>query len=91
MPDGQIIVVEYNGRYNAFEGERNKHNILTIENKLDIQPMIELQLKTLTKGGYLLIKYSGILYICEKDNVDPSRPYRKHVVKYHPYAKEFTI
>jgi hypothetical protein len=89
--DGQLIIVEYNGKHNAFEGERNKHTILNVESKLDIAPMIEAQLKNLKKGGYVLVKFAGVMYLCERDNVDVTKPYRKHQVSYHPFAKEFTI
>jgi len=89
--DAQLIVVEYNGRHNAFEGKRNVHRVLNIENKLDIAPMIEAQLKTLSKGGYVLVKFAGQLFICERDNVDPSQPYRKHRIAYNPFQSEFTV
>jgi hypothetical protein len=89
--DGQLIVVKYNDRKNAFEGERNKHVVMDIENKLDIAPMIEAQLKLLKEGGYILIKYAGIIYICESDNVKVKAPYRKHAITYHPLMTKFTI
>jgi hypothetical protein len=89
MPDGQIIVVEYNGRHNAFSGVRNVHRILNIESKLDIAPMIEAQLKGLSKGGYVLVSFAQSLFICELDNVDPTKPYRKHKINYHPFSSEF--
>ena len=90
MPDGQLIVVQLNDRKNAFEGERNRHKIINVENKLDIAPMIEAQLKAV-KNGYVLIKYAGIIYICEKDNINSKLPYRKRRIDYHPFAKEFSI
>ncbi len=89
--DGQLIVVHYNNRKNAFEGARDKHTILNIENKLDIAPMIQAQLKLVKDGGYVLIKYAGIVYICERDNVDATKPYRKHAITYHPLMSKFTI
>ena len=92
MPDAQIIVVQYNGRHNAFEGQRNKHTLLNVEKKLDIAPIIASQLKGLgDKGGYVLVKFAGQLFICERDNVDPSQPYRKHKIAYNPFQSEFTV
>lgn len=88
--EGQLIVVEYNDHKNAFEGQRNKHVILNIENKLDIAQMIEAQLK-LVKNGYVLVKYAGIIYVCEKNNMDAKATYRKHAITYHPLASAFTI
>ena len=89
MPDAQLMVVEYNGKHNAFEGNRNVHRIIDIESKNDIAPMIDAHLKSLRKGGYVLVSYAGQLFICERDNVTPSAPYRKHRVTYHPFQSEF--
>jgi hypothetical protein len=89
--DGQLIVVEYNNRKNAFEGERNKHKVLNIENKLDIAQMIEAQLNLIKEGGYVLIKYAGMMYLCERDNTNRKKPYRKHRIEYHPFSDLFSI
>lgn len=89
--EGQLIVVYYNNHKNAFKGERDKHTVLNIENKLDIAPMIEAQLKLVKEDGYVLVKYAGGIWICENDNVDCTKSYRKHAINYHPLIQKFTI
>ncbi len=89
--EGQLIVVHYNNHKNAFEGERNKHTKFNIENKLDIAQMIEAQLALVKEGGYVLVKYSGVMYICERNNLDSKKPYCKHRTPYHPLEQEFSI
>ena len=91
MSVAQLIAVEYNGRHNAFEGQRNKHMVVDVANQDDIAPMIKAHLSGLTKGGYVLVKFANQLFMCEQDNVDATKPYRKHTIDYNPYAQEFTI
>lgn len=91
MPEGQLIIVEYNGKHNAFSEMRNVHRLVNVENKLDIAPMIEAQLKAMDKPGYILVKYAGKMFICERNNVDHTKPYQKHAVIYNPFQSEFTI
>jgi hypothetical protein len=88
---GQLIVVEYNGRHNAFEGQRDKHRLLDIADPKEIAPTIQKELAELKKGGYVLVKFAGQIFICERDNVDPTQPYRKHKITYNPFVKEFTV
>lgn len=89
--DGQLIVVHYNNRKNAHKGERNKHTIINVESKLDIAQMINDQLAIVKEAGYVLVKYANCVYLCEQNNLDPKKPYRKYQIKYHPFVKEFTI
>ena len=88
---GQLIVVEYNGRHNAFEGQRDKHRLLDIQDQAEIAPSIKKELDGLKHGGYVLVKFAGQIFLCEKDNVDASQPYRKHKITYNPFVKEFTV
>jgi hypothetical protein len=88
---GQLIVVEYNGRHNAFEGVRDKHRLLDIADPKEIAPSIQKELAGLKHGGYVLVKYAGQIFICERDPIDHTRPYQKHRITYNPYSSAFTV
>jgi hypothetical protein len=63
-----------------------------IEAEVDFKALIQKRFTEDLKGaaGYVLVAFNGKLFQCERDPVDPSKPYVRHVVKYHPLAKLFT-
>lgn len=58
----------------------------------DLKPLIQKRFDEDLKGcaGYVLAQFNGKLFQCERDPVDPDKPYIRHTVKYHPLAKFFT-
>lgn len=63
-----------------------------IEAETDLKPLIQKRFNEDLKGcaGYVLAAFNGKLFQCERDPVDPHKPYVRHVVTYHPLAKLFT-
>lgn len=63
-----------------------------VEAAEDLKPLIQAKFDEDLKGcaGYVLAEFNGKLFQCERDPLDPKKPYVRHTVKYHPYAKFFT-
>jgi len=63
-----------------------------IEAEDDLKPLIQKRFTEDLKGcsGYVLALFNEKLFQCERDPVDPHKPYVRHVVKYHPLASLFT-
>lgn len=53
-----------------------------------IQRLLNVHLKG--TAGYILVAFGGKMWQCERDNVNPEKPYAKQEVKYHPLALLFT-
>ncbi len=86
--NAQLIVVELN----TVARQGNKfHGPFVIEAKQDIRPTIQEKFDTLLRGiaGYVLVQFGDRLWQCERNNVDPSKPYVRNEIKYHPYAERF--
>ena len=58
----------------------------------DLKPLIQKRFNEDLKGvaGYVLVSFKDRLWQCERDPVDPTKPYVRHTVKYHPLGKLFT-
>lgn len=58
----------------------------------DLKPLIQKRFNEDLKGcaGYVLASFNDKLFLCERDPVDPNKPYVRHTVKYHPLASLFT-
>lgn len=63
-----------------------------IETETDFKALVQKRFNEDLKGvaGYVLVQFNDKLWQCERDPVDPSKPYVRHTVKYHPLAKLFT-
>jgi len=86
----QLMVVEYNGRHNAYGGDRDKNSVIDIFDVKMIKRTIVKYLKLLS-NGYVLVRYQGKTFLCEKNNVNPEEPYLRHETFYHPLDKLFTV
>ena len=64
---------------------------IAIETETDFKAIIENKFKEHLRGigGYILVDFANKLWMCERDPVDPHKPYVRHAVKYHPMAKRF--
>lgn len=87
--NAQLIVVKLNtiGRLgNEFHGP------FDVGRPVDIRPTIQEKFNTLLKGiaGYVLVYFDGKLWQCERNQVDPSKPYVRTEIAYHPLANKFT-
>lgn len=89
MITAQLIVV----KLNTIARRGNEHSDpITVTAETDFKPVIQHHFDTDLKGiaGYVLIKFGERLFQCERDNLDPTKPYIRHEIKYHPLAKLFT-
>ncbi len=57
----------------------------------DIRPRITRMFDTLLKGvqGYILVKFGNRIWQCERNAADPSKPYVRNEITYHPLADQF--
>ena len=65
---------------------------LEIETETDFKQIIQGKFDEYLKGvaGYFLVEFNGKIYQCERDPVDPSKPYVRHPIKYHPEQNRFS-
>jgi hypothetical protein len=95
MFTGQILVYRLNGIHNAKQGiDRNLYTLknVSVETTIEFKQTIEDALDEVPAGkGYVLVKWNGKTYICEKDTNNPNVGYVRHEVKYHPLLFIFTI
>lgn len=94
MFSGQILVYYYNNLQNAtVEDKRNVHRLKPVfhaETKEAFQSVIEDALDEVPPGkGYVLVKWSGRLFVCERDVNDLSVPYKRWETNYHPLQSVF--
>ena len=85
----QLIAV----RLNSVGRMGNEHTApISIGVPADIRPKVQEQFNTFLRGvaGYVLVYFKGRLWQCERDNIDPNRPYVRHAITYHPLAEKFT-
>ena len=63
-----------------------------VEAAEDLKPLIQAKFYEDLKGcaGYVLAEFNGKLFQCERNPIDPDKPYVRHVIAYHPLAKLFT-
>ncbi len=87
--NADLIIVKQNTiarTGNIFSGP---HTVTVKENfKAVIQNIFRMTLRGI--AGHVLVCYNGQLWQMERDNIDPSKPYVKVKIKYHPLAKYFT-
>jgi hypothetical protein len=89
---GQILVYRYNGIWNAKENaDRNLYTLKNVETKEQFKPMILEALDEVPPGrGYVLARWAGKTYICEKDSNDSNKNYVRHEILYHPLLSAFS-
>ena len=92
---GQILTYRYNGKHNAVEGiPRNIFQMTDVSEptKERFQDCILDALDGIIPGtGYVLVKWGGRLFQCEKDTNNPNIPYVRHELKWHPLKDQFTV
>ena len=89
MKQAQILVVKLNTigrRGNEFVGP------FTVSTETDFKAIVQRHFDTYLKGiaGYVLILFQKKLFQCERDNINPAKPYVRFVIAYHPYQDKFT-
>jgi hypothetical protein len=84
----EVLIVYYNN-YRA-QG-RNLFIKKTCETS-KVKEFITDTLKSFTpqSNGYVLVKFKGQMWICERNNINPASDYVKHPIQYHPLSSEFT-
>jgi hypothetical protein len=91
----QLIVYKLNGIHNAKQGiDRNLYTLknVNVETTQEFKQTIEDSLDEIPAGkGYVLVKWSNKLFICEKDANNPNVGYVRTATKYHPLMHLFTI
>lgn len=94
MITGQILLYHYNSLSNSKENDkRNDFSLKTVqvETSEQFRESITDSMDHIRPGqGYALVKWSGRMFICEKDLNQPSIPYVRHEIKYHPLNHVFT-
>ncbi len=86
----QILLVELNGRHNAYSGERNICRMMgTNVSEEESVAFLQKLFKGLTKPGYVLVKHRGNLYLCEENKKNKERGYDRTLITYHPLANQF--
>jgi hypothetical protein len=93
--NAEIIVIKQNTigrRGNESEGPMTISPATTAEGKLDFKPVIQNIFDTTLRGiaGTVLVNYNGRLFLCERNNIDPHKPYVRTGIQYHPLAVKFT-
>ena len=65
---------------------------LGIWTETDFKAIIEWFFNSHLKGvaGYILVDFNNRFWQCERNPIDPHKPYVRHSVKYSPIAKQFT-
>ena len=87
----QLIIYKYNNRANAFVGDRGGFEKKDIHDAKSIKQEIQTALNRLQHAGYVLVKYAGRMFLCEKNNIHPEREYIRHEITYHPLDKYFSV
>ena len=92
MIAGQILVYRFNGLWNAKEGvDRNLYTIRDVPTSGEFKSMIVEALDEVPPGrGYVLARWQGKTFICEKDSNNPELGYIRHLVTYHPLNHVFS-
>ena len=64
---------------------------LMVETETDFKAIIQAEFDNHLKGiaGYILVDFGGKIWMCERNPIDPRKPYVRHSVRYHPLAKFF--
>lgn len=94
MLQGQALIYRYNNIYNSTQGQRNKFALVDINanTKEEFRNAIQHYLEGIKPGtGYLIVKWNGKHFICEKDLNNPEVDYVRIELKYHPLLNKFTI
>jgi hypothetical protein len=93
MIAGQILVYRFNGLWNSKPNvDRNLFTVRDVDNVAVFRSMIEEALDEVPPGkGYVLARWSGKTFICEKDVNKPEIGYIRHEVLYHPLLSKFTV
>ena len=88
MITAQLIVV----KLNTIARTNNEHiGPITVTAETEFKPVVQYHFDTDLKGiaGYVLVKFGNRLFQCERDNVDPTKPYVRQEIKYHPLGHLF--
>ena len=88
MKQAEILVVKINtiGR----KGNAS-HGPFVVQTDNDFKAIIQKCFDRMLKGtvGYVLVNFANKLWLCERNPIDPHKPYVRHTVKYHPMAPLF--
>ena len=89
MKQAELIIVKYNTV--ARKGNENYGPFL-IRTETDFKGQIQRFFNKFLKGinGHILVRFNDKLFQCSRDNVDPNKPYVRHIIRYHPLEKVFT-
>lgn len=89
----QLIVIRYNGQFNAYGGKRNDFTKVDVVDRDKIkETILEAFQKELGEHrGSVLVKFDGKMWLCERDTVNKAKVYARHEITYHPLSKHFTI
>ncbi len=95
MIKGQILVYRFNGLHNAKSGV-NRYIFslrdVDVDQPIEFKHAVKDALDEVPPGkGYVLIKWSGKMFIAEKDINNPGLSYIRHEIKWHPLQDKFTI
>ena len=80
----EMIRVSINGARNAYGGQRNAYEVIKVEEDSQLPTEINNQLNL---GSYVLVKYAGKLYMCEKNEAGA---YSRKAIEYHPHMDKFS-
>lgn len=89
MKQAEVIIVKSNTI--ARKGNES-FGPFVIRTQTDFKSQIQLLFDKFLRGvaGHIVVSFNGKMFMCERDNVNPHKPYVRHVVKYHPLADKFT-
>jgi hypothetical protein len=91
---GQILIYRFNSLHNATgEFDRNLFQLKDVseQKKEMFQERILESLDEIIPGtGYVLVKWCGRLFLCEKDTNNPDVPYVRNELQWHPLQFAFS-
>lgn len=89
----QLLKVYLNGYHNHSGGDRDLVELLDLTEEKEIKDRIAKALNefTVQRPGYVLVKWNGKMYMCEKNNICHTKPYVKHEVSFHPLQNKFAV
>lgn len=90
-PVAQMIIFRYNTRRNAYVGDRDGFEMRDVFDIKLLKQEVNKILDQLQHAGYVLVKYAGRMFLCEKNNVEPDREYIRHEINYHPLDRYFSV
>jgi hypothetical protein len=92
-PIAELLIVAYNNRQNAYDGQRNVFNKVDVADKGQVKTAILNAFNSVLAKvrGHVLVRFDGKMWLCERDTVNPAKVYTRHEITYHPLQQHFTI